>query len=153
MTVWSASIGNMEFAQINQHLCTKGHKTNLFIKGVVWSFVWELLWELLRAVVTDMDENSAVCPVHQWFKESWPRWRDLHSDHYPRACIWVSYPRAKLEGMILIYKPEGNDQRVNPDIKGMIAFLPSLILVISNNKLTEKVWEQGRLVSCWKHSM
>ena len=40
--------------------------------------------------------------------------------------------------MILIYKPEGNDQRVNPDIKGMIAFLPSLILVISNNKLTDK---------------
>ena len=25
--------------------------------------------------------------------------------------------------MILIYKPEGNDQRVNPNIKGMIAIL------------------------------
>ena len=47
--------------------------------------------------------------------------------------------------MIIIDKRQGNDQSVNPDIKGMIAFLPSLILVISNNELTEQVWEQGRL--------
>lgn len=45
------------------------------------------------------------------------------------------------------YKPEGNDQRVNFDTKGMIAFLPlpiPAIPAISNNKYTEQGWEQTR---------
>ena len=47
--------------------------------------------------------------------------------------------------MILKYKPDGNDQRVNPNIKGMIAFLPSLIQVISKSKNTKEGLKQSCL--------